>query len=97
MQPAWTQPKRDDNNNKFYTHRPVMDDYKKTNAYYKCGKPGHYIASCPEMNNNSGHNANSSNAIKPSLPARVHHMAAGEVQEMPGEEIGTCTTTARSL
>ena len=96
VQPAWTQPKRDDNN-KFYTRRPVMDDYKKTNACFKCGKPGHFIASCPEMNNNRGYNANGSNAIKPSLPARVHHMAAGEVQEMPREEIGTCTTTARPL
>ena len=87
VQPAWTQPKRDDNSNKFYTRRPVQEDYKKTNACFKCGKQGHYIAQCPE-----GNGSNSS-AIKPSLTARVHHMAAEEVHEMPRDEIGMCTVT----
>ena len=72
-----------------------MDDCKRENSCFKCGKTVHYIAYCP-LNNNGSHNSNGNRnsnnllagANKPPQVARVHHMSATEAYEEPDIMMG---------
>ena len=78
----------------FYHKRPLVDDCKRENSCFKCGKKGHYIADCPLIQNSSGSNnyGNLNNppagAIKPPQVARVHHMSAEETYEASEAALG---------
>ena len=73
-----------------------MDDCKRDNSWFKCGKTGHYIAQFPLSNNNGNHNSNRNfnnspaGANKTPQVARVHHMSAAETNEDPGIMRGMC-------
>ena len=73
-----------------------MDDYKRDNSCFKCGKTRHYIAQCPLGNNSNNHNGNrnfhnsTASAIKPPQVARVHHMSTEEANEDLGVMMGMC-------
>ena len=82
-QNTWNQPRKDGYPREgFYHKRPLVDDCKRENSCFKCGKTGHYIKDCPLHNSNGNNINNNSNhpagAIKPPQVARVHHMSAEE-------------------
>jgi hypothetical protein len=65
-----------------------VDDFRKDNSCFKCGKPGHYIANCPLWGNNSN---NQANPAKPPQTGRVHHITAEEAQQDSNIVLGMCT------
>jgi hypothetical protein len=92
-QSAWNQPKKEENTReKFYTQRPHMDDCRKDNSCFKCGKSGHYIANCPLWGNNPN---GQTNPAKPTQTGRVHHITAEEAQQDSDVVLGTCTINSK--
>ena len=54
---TWTPPRKEGYpRSEFYHKRPLVDDCKRENSCFKCGKKGHYIADCPLTQNNNGGN-----------------------------------------
>ena len=92
---TWTKPRKEGYpRNEFYNKRPLVDDCKRENSCFKCGKKGHCIADCPLTQNNNGSNNNRNlnnhpaETIKPSQVARVHHLSAEETYEASEATLG---------